>query len=321
MSLLNQLFNRGVLGAKCKTCLNLAISRIKLLQNKRDVQLKLMRKEIAQFLLAGQEAIARIRVEHVIREQNIWAAYEILEMFCEFILARVPILESQRECPSELREAVASVIFAAPRCSDLPDLMHIRNLFAAKYGKEFIAAATELRPDTSVNRTIIEKLSISAPSAEIRLKLLKEIAQEHNVEWDSSTTEAEFSKKPEDLLNGPKQTNMETGFSRAEPKPDTSEHSPQLAYSLTPKQGAQRVQPPSPVSQVPSCGPDGTEPSLVKETSRSNSSNDVLEKARAAIASAERASAAAKAAAALVNIKFGSFKLEEGRGNTASSVS
>lgn len=46
-----------------KTCLTLAISRIKLLQNKRDAQLKLMRKEIAQFLQAGQEAIARIRVE------------------------------------------------------------------------------------------------------------------------------------------------------------------------------------------------------------------------------------------------------------------
>lgn len=55
-----------------------------------------MRKEIAQFLQAGQEAIARIRVEHVIREQNIRAAYEILELFCEFVLVRVPILESQK---------------------------------------------------------------------------------------------------------------------------------------------------------------------------------------------------------------------------------
>ena len=45
-----------------KTCLSLAISRIKLLQNKRDMQLKLMRKEIAQFLQTGQEQIARIRV-------------------------------------------------------------------------------------------------------------------------------------------------------------------------------------------------------------------------------------------------------------------
>lgn len=36
------------------------------------------------------------QVEHVIREQNTWAAYEILELFCEFILARVPIIENQR---------------------------------------------------------------------------------------------------------------------------------------------------------------------------------------------------------------------------------
>uniref|UniRef100_A0A803KV01 IST1 homolog n=1 Tax=Chenopodium quinoa TaxID=63459 RepID=A0A803KV01_CHEQI len=200
MSVLNQLFNRGVLGTRCKTCLNLAISRIKLLQNRRDAQLKQMRKEIAQFLLTGQEAIARIRVEHVIREQNIWEAYEILEMLCEFILARVPVLESQRQCPSELQEAIASVIFAAPRCSDLPDLLQVKNLFTSKYGKEFISAVSELRPDTSVNRTIIENLSVNAPSAQLKLKLLKEIAKEFNVNWDSSETEAEFQKKHDDLL-------------------------------------------------------------------------------------------------------------------------
>lgn len=132
-----------------------------------------------------------------------------------------------RECPTELREAVASIIFSAPRCSDLPDLLQVRNLFAAKYGKEFIAAASELRPDTSVNRRvsrlgpfsiyfslslrnfiwynlcnlqIIEKLSVSAPPADVKLNLLKAIALEYNVNWDSTKTEQEFSKKPEDLL-------------------------------------------------------------------------------------------------------------------------
>ncbi|XP_004497088.1 uncharacterized protein [Cicer arietinum] len=127
---------------------------MKLLQNKRDIQLKQMRKEISQFFQAGQELIARIRVEHIIREQNIWAAYEILELFCEFVLARVPIIESQKECPSELREAIASIIFAAPRCSDIPDLLHIKNLFTTKYGKEFVSAISELRPDSGVNRTV-----------------------------------------------------------------------------------------------------------------------------------------------------------------------
>ncbi|KAJ8419783.1 hypothetical protein Cgig2_012318 [Carnegiea gigantea] len=41
--------------------------------------------------------------------------------------------------------------------------------------------------------------------------------------------------------------------------------------------------------------------------------SDILEKARAAIASAERASAAARAAAQLVNTNFASLKLEESR--------
>lgn len=47
---------------------------------------------------------------------------------------------------------------------------------------------------------IIEKLSVKAPSGDSKLKVLKAIAQEYNIEWDSSNTEAEFNKKYEDLL-------------------------------------------------------------------------------------------------------------------------
>ncbi|CAA0825611.1 Regulator of Vps4 activity in the MVB pathway protein [Striga hermonthica] len=299
MSVLNQLFNRGLLGTKCKTCLTLAISRIKLLQNKRDVQLKLMRKEIAEFLQAGQEAIARIRVEHVIREQNTWEAYEILELFCEFVLARVPILESQRECPTELREAVASIIFSAPRCLDLPDLLHVKNLFASKYGKEFIAAASELRPDTSVNRTIIEKLSVSAPPVHLKLKVLKEIAREYNINWDSSATEAEFRKKPEDLLNGPKQIAAQS-HAHSRPKIENNNSSKQLSEtsSETNKQDEGNFS-----------GPHTIEPLARKQHVQavaqvSSQPSDVLERAQAAIAAAERASAAARAAARLVNAQM-----------------
>lgn len=332
MSLLNQLFNRGVIGTKCKTCLNLAISRIKLLQNKRDMQLKHMRKEIAQFLQAGQEAIARIRVEHVIREQNMWAAYDILELFCEFVLARVPIIESQRECPSELREAIASIIFAAPRCSDLPDLLQIKNLFTAKYGKEFVMAVSELRPDSGVNRTIIEKLSVSAPAAGVKLKVLKDIAREYNVEWDSSSTEAEFSKKHEDLLAGSKQICAGTALSQAPTKQGSFKSSPsngtpsimrmdskQESQHLHSKQEPQHLHAPSASSNATFLSTNEIEPSIknydVRPVSDARSetrpqSVDILEKARAAIASAERASAAARAAAALANVEFGSLKLE-----------
>lgn len=59
-----------------------------------------------------------------------------------------------RNCPIDLKEAVASIIFASPRCSDIPELMDIRKHLTAKYGKEFAAAAVELRPDCGVGRTV-----------------------------------------------------------------------------------------------------------------------------------------------------------------------
>ncbi|KAK9110616.1 hypothetical protein Sjap_018676 [Stephania japonica] len=110
-----------------------------------------------------------------------------------------------RECPLDLKEAISSVCFAAPRCADLLELLQVQMLFTAKYGKEFVSAATELMPDCGVNRQMIELLSIRAPAPEIKLKLLKEIAEEHDVEWDPTAAETELFKSHEDLLNGPSQ--------------------------------------------------------------------------------------------------------------------
>lgn len=36
------------------------------------------------------------QVEHIIREQNIMAAYDILELFCELVAVRLPIIEGQK---------------------------------------------------------------------------------------------------------------------------------------------------------------------------------------------------------------------------------
>ncbi|KAL8540997.1 hypothetical protein ACS0TY_002327 [Phlomoides rotata] len=79
-----------------KTLLKLTIPRIKLLRNRREAQLKQMRKEIAKLLETGQEATARIRVEHIIREEKMMAAQEIVELFSELIAVRLPIIKAQR---------------------------------------------------------------------------------------------------------------------------------------------------------------------------------------------------------------------------------
>lgn len=162
---------------------------MKVMRNRKQNELKLMRRELGKLLATGQDPSARIRVEHIIREQNILAAYDLLELFCELIVVRLPIIDMQKECPPDLRESIASLIFAAPRCADLPELLQAKQLFQSKYGREFVAAADELRPGCGVNRTIIEKLSVRAPSGESKLALLKEIAAEQNVDWDASASE------------------------------------------------------------------------------------------------------------------------------------
>ncbi|MCO5554688.1 hypothetical protein L7F22_008221 [Adiantum nelumboides] len=68
---------------------------------------------------------------------------------------------------SKRNVAIASRIFAAPKYSNVLELLQVQNLLSANYGKEFIVAAAELRPDCEVNRLIIEKLSVRAPSGKV----------------------------------------------------------------------------------------------------------------------------------------------------------
>ncbi|KAK9675908.1 hypothetical protein RND81_11G040600 [Saponaria officinalis] len=58
--------------------------------------------------------------------------------------------------------------------------------FVTKYGKKFVATTSELMPDCDVNRHLVELLCVCAPSAEKNLKLLKEIAEEHGLDWAPS---------------------------------------------------------------------------------------------------------------------------------------
>ncbi|CAH8345049.1 unnamed protein product [Eruca vesicaria subsp. sativa] len=198
------LFRRGFNSSKCKTAAKMAVARIKLLRNKRQVVVKQMRRDIALLLQSGQDATARIRVEHVIREQNIMAANEIIELFCELIVSRLTIITKQKGCPVDLKEGIASLIFAAPRCAEIPELGDLKDIFEKKYGRDFVTAATELRPTCGVNRMLIDKLSVRHPGGEFKLKIMKEIAKEFQVDWDTKETEQELLKPQEETIDGPR---------------------------------------------------------------------------------------------------------------------
>ncbi|XP_050230507.1 uncharacterized protein LOC126679506 [Mercurialis annua] len=188
--------------SKCKTAAKMAVARMKLLRNKREAVVRQMRRDIALLLQSKQDATARVRVEHVIREQNISAANEFIELFCELVVSRLTIIAKRRECPADLKEGIASLIFAAPRCAEIPELAAIVKIFERKYGKDFVSAATDLRPDCGVNRMLIDKLSVRTPTGEVKMKVLKEIAKEHQIDWDTAESEKELLKPPEERIEG-----------------------------------------------------------------------------------------------------------------------
>lgn len=197
---LSGVLHKGFKPDKCKISLKMAMARIKLLRNKKEVQVRQMRREVAQLLDGNQDQTARIRVEHVIREEKFMQAYDLIEVYCELIVARMSIIDSQKTCPIDLKEAIASVIFASVRCSDVTELADVKKNFTSKYGKEFAAAALEVRPDSGVNRLVIEKLSAGAPDIQTKTKTLSSIAAEHNIKWEPKAFEEKSQRQNEDLM-------------------------------------------------------------------------------------------------------------------------
>lgn len=47
---------------------------------------------------------------------------------------------------------------------------------------------------------LIEKLSVRTPTGQVKLKIMKEIAKEFQIEWDTTESEQELLKNPEERI-------------------------------------------------------------------------------------------------------------------------
>uniref|UniRef100_A0A7N0VFI1 Regulator of Vps4 activity in the MVB pathway protein n=1 Tax=Kalanchoe fedtschenkoi TaxID=63787 RepID=A0A7N0VFI1_KALFE len=103
------------------------------------------------------------------------------------------LMECHRECPDECREAVPSLMYAAARFADLPELRELRNLFSTKYGTSL---------DSCVSGEFVEMLELRPPTKEMKLQLLQEIAQEASVDWDLKALEQRlYTPPPQDRVS------------------------------------------------------------------------------------------------------------------------
>ncbi|QDZ22331.1 DUF292 domain-containing protein [Chloropicon primus] len=184
------LFGGGFDPNKCKTQLRLCVSRIRLLQNKKAITTRAQRKDIATLLATGKEDSARIRVEALIQEESTVLAFEILELYCELLSVRVELMKMSKGLPEDMQESVASVVYAANRCSaQLPELQAVKTQLQAKYGKEYVqrAQSDETCLNEKVNPRLVDALAIRVPDPKKKVALLSEIALDHNVDWEVVT--------------------------------------------------------------------------------------------------------------------------------------
>ncbi|RKF65318.1 IST1-like protein [Erysiphe neolycopersici] len=182
--------------ARLKVQLKLSITRLRMIQQKDEAVSKQQRRVMAQLLECGKYESARIRVENIIRSDITSELHEILELYCELLLARTGLLEGP-VCDPGLEEAVKSLLYAAPK-TEVKELHIVRGLLCEKFGKEFMTSTME-NLDKKVSDKVLKKLCVQPPSQELVNGYLEEIARTYGVEWPEKLDDV--LREPPDLLD------------------------------------------------------------------------------------------------------------------------
>ncbi|XWS72013.1 hypothetical protein CRYUN_Cryun02cG0004300 [Craigia yunnanensis] len=179
----------GILGrgfaSKCKSLIKVIKSRIDVIRRKKSATLKFLKKDIADLLANGLDINAYGRVEGYIAELILSSCYDFVEKCCDFVSKHVSVMQKLSDCPEDCREAVSSLMFAAARFSDLPELRDLRQIFHERYGNSL---------DLFVNKQLVENSASNPSTMEKKVKVLHDIASELSIQWDSEAFERRMSK-------------------------------------------------------------------------------------------------------------------------------
>ncbi|KAK7261831.1 hypothetical protein RIF29_28152 [Crotalaria pallida] len=173
---------------KCKSYAKMTKTRLEVIRKKRNAVQKFLKKDIVDLLRSGLDYNAYGRAEGLLVEQNMTSCYGLITKFIECISDHAKELCKQSECPDECKEAIPSLMYAAARFSDLPELRDLRTLFTDKFHNS-------LEPYTS--KEFVNKLKQEPPSQEMKIQLLRDLAQEFSVNWNHKALEQRLCSKPQ----------------------------------------------------------------------------------------------------------------------------
>ncbi|GJM97632.1 hypothetical protein PR202_ga14571 [Eleusine coracana subsp. coracana] len=164
------------------------------IRRKKHAMIRFLKKDVADLLANGLDTHAFGRMDGLIVELNHSACYDMIEQFCDEIGKQLGSLQKQRECPPETREAVSTLIYAAARFPDLPELCDIRHLFTERYDS-FV--------EHFVSLEFVQKLESKEFTNEEKMQVIKSIAEELSVSFDAKKLELKLwatSETEHDML-------------------------------------------------------------------------------------------------------------------------
>lgn len=116
-------------------------TELKQAKNRDTNKIYSLKKEVVQLVTENKGERASMRIEEVIRLEDMIQAYEYLETFLDKLNYNLPLLAREEKCPEILMESVQSVMFAA-RNFGFKSLFEIDKILAKYYGKKFVAQVT-----------------------------------------------------------------------------------------------------------------------------------------------------------------------------------
>jgi len=170
---------------KLKTSLKMAVIRLQMQRNKKENAIKVQQREIAGLLAGEKVESARIKVEGLIRDEYLVEAFELVTLFCELLSTRAQLVIEARGCPADMKEAVSTLIWVAPRIENVPELLQIREQLARKFGMDFALAASD-NSELAVNPKVLYRLSLQVPEPYLCVDHLRDIAKQFGVEWEAN---------------------------------------------------------------------------------------------------------------------------------------
>lgn len=154
--------------------------------------MRYMKNDVAELLRSGMDANACDRAESLLAEMNIMSCYDFIEQFCTCISNHATGVNKQSECPEECKEAVSSLMFAAARFADFPELRDLRYMFTEKYDRTL---------DSFANKEFVGMLNQKHFTDDMKIQLMRDIAQELSVEWTPATKQDDRNKQMDDGQN------------------------------------------------------------------------------------------------------------------------